>query len=173
MLIKEVILMIKKTDFQMIIQILLILVLGGIAIFFVYSDVNHKFQLYNAQLEINQLQSDINECKSERIEGLNIVYRDLSDEQIAKTEFLLNQIKAMYLVKQKQIIFIKNINDYCDSCAGQNTDNGRLIYVEYLENDLVFKKVICHELLHSYIISNDDLEEQIVDDLDEQEVCYE
>jgi len=60
-------------------------------------------------------------------------------------------------------------NEDSERIIGLNRRNR--IYVEYLDNEISLKKVICHEILHSFM-KGDEITHKIIYNLEESLPCY-
>jgi hypothetical protein len=102
---------------------------------------------------------------------LNLEYENLSIEQMKRINLIMSDLDPAFLVNVEKFIFTSKIE--CDDCIGLNINNGELIYIQNFENDNYLKKLICHEIFHSYIFSLElESEEKIVDNLGETAVCF-
>lgn len=88
---------------------------------------------------------------------------------------VLNELRPEYMEGQRQVQFIKELNlPLCGgkiACYGANWEGDDMIYVQYFPNNTqLFKLVLCHELLHTYMDSPH--EESLVDRISKFLPCY-
>ena len=118
-------------------------------LFFTYFFIFYYF-ISPIEFEKNSLKIDVSEL-------------NCSEKEIAYS--LLKEVRHEYLTLARTINFTKNIEP---GIWGQNYRSGdiTLLFQDYAD----MKIVLCHELAHSFIFTNN--EEWFADDLAEKEVCY-
>lgn len=104
--------------------------------------------------------------------NVTLEYEGLDLDQIERINRLMEDLDPHYLINTQKIVFTNDISDYCDKCAGQNTNNGEVIHLGYYSNDDTMKTLICHELFHSIILMESEEEEYLVEDLDLTKICF-
>lgn len=108
-----------------------------------------------------------------------IDYSELSYREKKIAQGLIAQLKPEYLNASKSIKFtheiIKDYPGYLDVKLGKITEDmlwgynhKNEIYIKYLKDRDAMKRTICHELLHSITLSNEDY----VRDLEDYYPCY-
>lgn len=106
----------------------------------------------------------------EVLSTIKIEYDGLNLEEQKKAYSFLNDVKNIYLKNQEQIIFTNNISKYCSTCSGLNYGHGNKLIIKYSQYDFMTKTTLCHELLHTYLETEN--EEEIVRDLVNYNPCY-
>lgn len=110
-------------------------------------------------------------------------YSDLNETQIEHVNLIMSNIKSEYLKNQKKITFTNNITklykpfyltkeqatEEAENLLGYNMRKS--IIIKYDDDDALLIKVICHELLHSFLYSSDDAH-VIIYDIDDYFTCY-
>lgn len=104
--------------------------------------------------------------------SLSIKYDNLNILQMSEISSILEELDSKYVVKQKLLVFVQDIKEYCSNCLAYNSNDGEEIVIGYNSNKEIMKYVICHELLHSYFFLDDQYEENIVDEIARTYVCY-
>jgi len=102
----------------------------------------------------------------------NVDYSELNQTERAVAYSIIDDLKVNYLHLAENIIFVKNQGEMIDGdTAGQNIlGNIKILYDDYTESQL--SMIVCHEILHSAVSLNYDLEEEIVYDIGKTGVCY-
>ena len=106
-------------------------------------------------------------------------FTNLSDSEIIKLNELITNVKSDYFYLIKEIEFTGNL-EKCESvastaCDGYNQNNKILVEVKNWNNT---KRVLCHEILHSYFrhpkTTRDysDPTHRIINELAKEGVCY-
>jgi hypothetical protein len=156
---------IRILKINLILAFVLIIVLFSFTIYLVLENIG--FMRYTGVVSYRYDSSETN---------VTITFDDLNQNEIDKVSDVVKDIKIMYLTKQKSIIFTHNISKYyrgeldADTVLGYNRD--RVIYVLYDSNRERLADTICHELLHSYMLRDDDTHD-LVYDIAGYGVCYE
>lgn len=103
-----------------------------------------------------------------------IEYEGLNKAEKKNVNNILSEVDKIYFVYTKKIKFTNNITQYCDDCNGRNYGDGNLVIVSYRDNLDGVKRTLCHELIHSFVIKDNDNStgHNLVYDLAEKGVCY-
>ena len=113
--------------------------------------------------------------KDASFENISIKYTDLSDKEIKHFQSIFYDLNPIYLTRNKNFKVVKNpIQGLGNRSYGANYGDGELIIIRYLDNEDSLKTILCHELLHSYIIgeAGDNPEHQIVYDIGSSQICF-
>jgi len=110
------------------------------------------------------------------LERVDVNTTNLTEEHIQEIEEILLNTKPEYLVNQYSITFAYDINRSIDGSKKAGTNRwgpkGSIIYVKfYPERKKRTMEVLCHELLHTHLLRNDEAH-KIVYDLAEQLPCF-
>lgn len=100
----------------------------------------------------------------------NVVYKDLSKNDVKEVESYLVQLKPYILARTSKVTFKRTLSfeDYC----GYWHDDSKSITI-FINNCGHVKSTLCHEILHSYFV-NDAIAHTFIKSIDEiEEVCYE
>ncbi len=97
---------------------------------------------------------------------------ELTEEEQEGVLEIINDVKIIYMKKQRSIEFTKNIEKYGRKIGtrGINKRNGYII-LAYTSDDYSLREALCHELLHSYMY-RDDISHAIVYDLHGYLPCF-
>jgi len=108
-------------------------------------------------------------------EDVKIDVSELSPSQQEKAYEVIKGSKPIYYNVQKKIVFVKDLNkkfpEEEKSLAGINSNKGN-IYIKYNGNVAVMKKVLCHEMLHTFMFSGESTH-PIIYDLANVYPCFE
>jgi len=106
----------------------------------------------------------------------DVNYTNLTENEIRIVNGWLNDLEIPYAMMTKNIKFTNNLRELNSNSSYENgavigMNKGGNIIVWYTGNARD-KEVLCHEIWHSIINLNDDIEEWFVDDIDHYISCY-
>jgi len=105
--------------------------------------------------------------------NVDINVSELNEEEQEIAKDLIGGLDGRYLKLQRSIRFTRNLSQYRNMTKpllGFNRKKGE-IYIKYTTRGNEMERTLCHELLHTYIFSNNETHE-VVKDLAGKGVCY-
>lgn len=123
----------------------------------------------------------LEECETSR--GLDktyftrVSYDNLEQSEVEHFEEILDDVKEIYFMKNPQILVVRNISNWCDDCAsntlGINIWDGKTnsIIMEYTDGDFELKRILCHEILHSFMYRDEETHD-VIKDIEDYQICY-
>jgi len=101
-----------------------------------------------------------------------IKYEDIDENEQKRINLLFNTIKPEYLEKRNNFIVTKNMKKYCNDCSGLNINNSEQIIIKYDDDDYVLKDTITHEILHGFIIGEDEASHKLIYEVSEKNIIF-
>lgn len=100
---------------------------------------------------------------------LSIQYDNITDSQIKDFEYIFDDIKPIYYSAVSSMVLTNNIDKYKPDCNCYGFNKNKRIYIQYVEDELLLREIVCHELLHTWVYRSN---EEIVTDLARSYPCY-